>query len=197
MNERNRKGQFVRQPDERRIPSDPGSDDGNAALRAASPQLQVSMFSADGPIERNTSLESLWFQLTGPRFALTALVPIPDVAGTEADSFANDLARIGASISGAPVRMVSTLGVLPTDANAVAEALASIDNQPTLVSIESPTRNPAAIPILRACPRATLLVGLSRSFVPEIEQIVAQFGADRIVGAVCIERPTRSRMHRR
>jgi hypothetical protein len=206
MNQRNRGFRFVRGAFESLSPGS-GTDHEVRADRAAKvvdterrlapSEIQVVMVTADGKTERNTALESLWFQLNDPSFTLTSLVPIPDVTGPEAEAFAYDLARVGAAISGAPVRVVSMLGVLPAAANAAARSIAALDDQPTLVAIDAPTRNPASIPVLRACPRSTLLVGLARSRLPDVEEVVAHLGEDRIIGAVCIERPTRRRWAKR
>lgn len=148
-------------------------------------------------VPRNPRLETVWFHLHDPRVLVTALVPVPAVSGAEALAVAESLAEVGASISGSSVRVVDALRLDPSEAVAVAEDVASYSDSASLVVVNAPTTETGAIPLLRKCPRSVLLVGLTRSRADEVERIVAEIGADRVIGSICLEQSRVSRWRRR
>lgn len=144
-------------------------------------------------LERRPRLEALWFQLSDP-FLPTALIPVPTVRGSEALAVALAVAEVGASISKIPVLVWNALGLMPAEAVSVADELTDV-SRPSLIVVDAPTANAGAIPILRACPRSVLVVGLTRSRADQVEEILATVGIDRVLGSLCIDEE-RSRKRR-
>lgn len=142
---------------------------------------------------RSSRLESLWFRLSDPDYITTAIVPVPGVTAEEAQSAAAELAKVGSSITGGPVHVVTAVSLHPAQALETSRGVAAHNGDPLIVVVESPTIDPGSIPIVRNCERSLLLVGLRVSRNDELDEITELIGSDRVMGAVCLEPDSKRR----
>ncbi len=166
--------------------------DGNS-VEMRSEGASVTTVEYQAGLARNPAVESLWFRLSDPDFVTTALVPVPAVTSVEANDTAIELAKVGASITGKPVNVVTAVGLRPGEAAETSRNIAESGGSQTIVVVESPGVDPSSIPILRSCPRVVLLVGLERSRADALAGIAGLVGVDRVVGSVCLERDKKRR----
>ncbi len=136
---------------------------------------------------RNPKLEALWFRLSDPSYVTTAIIPVPGLTSEDAQQAAEALAKVGASITGEPVHVVTAVGLRPSQALETSRGVAAHTGDPVIIVVESPNVDPGSIPIVRNCTRSVLLVGLKVSRGDQLSEITELIGPDRVMGAVCLE----------
>lgn len=141
----------------------------------------------------------MWFELAGAwgerGVGPIALVAVPEMRSDDAAAFATRLAEVGAAIGGRSIRLITALDIGPSDAELLAE-LAAADEMTVLV-VQSPTADPAAIPLLRRCTSVVPVVQLGSSLEDEVDQLVDSLGAGRVPTILSIDAPARRRWYRR
>lgn len=146
--------------------------------------------------ERDRSLEALWYEIAdqwGPSdVGPIALVPVPPMTTADAARYAERFASIGAAIDGDRVKLITALDLWPSDTT-LAREIEQSRSERTAIVLESPSLNPASIPIIRRCTTVVPVVQLGLSQEDEVGQLVAGTGRAPSTTMLCIERPKRRR----
>lgn len=144
---------------------------------------------------RHRPLEALWFELAGAWGAdgigPVALVAVPEMTAEDAAHFALRLAEVGAEIGGRSIRLITALDIGPSDAELLAEM--ATGSELTMLVVQSPTADPAAIPLLRRCTSVVPVVQLGSSLEDEVDQLVDSLGASRVPTVLAVDRPPKRR----
>ena len=79
----------------------------------------------------------------------------------------------------------------PSDAELLAEM--ATGSELTMLVVQSPTADPAAIPLLRRCSSVVPVVQLGSSIEDEVDQLIDSIGASRVPTVLAVEPPPKRR----
>lgn len=166
-----------------------------AEQRGATQRYEVFYGEAEFAV-RDRSLEALWYEIAdqwGPSdVGPIALVPVPPMTTSDAARYAERFASIGAAIDGDRVKLITALDLWPSDTS-LAREIEQSRSERTAIVLESPSLNPASIPIIRRCTTVVPVVQLGLSDEDEVGQLVAGTGRAPSTTMLCIDRPKRRR----
>lgn len=138
----------------------------------------------------------VWFTATPERWSTLAVVP--GAAGFDTTIIADALVQAGQAYGRADVVLVNAIGVRPETIADVVDACASrtAAGQRTVVALDSPFTNPAAIAIARTVDLVLLAVPLGAVRIAQARGTIDVIGHERFVGAVTIGADGRPRTER-
>ena len=159
------------------------------------PDRMVAEVIESAQLDGDHELANLWFQLAEPHFDPLAIVPVPSLRAEAGFQLARRLATAGAAITHEAVLLVATIGLDPANAEHAEAAMAHLYDEfrSVILVTDSPTVNAASIPILNACARVALAVGMNASKRPQVDAISRALISDNVIGAICLEPRGRNR----
>lgn len=158
---------------------------GITTLVRTEPQGGVSLF-APAPSELGPEWPQLWFALVQRAWSSLAIVPVgPDVPALFA---ASALASAGRLYRHWMVHLLDAEGAGPPAAGSVVDAAADIAarGEQSIIAVDSPLANHAAIHIARSADAALLLVPLGRAGLVAARRTIECIGRERFIGSVAV-----------
>jgi hypothetical protein len=137
----------------------------------------------------DTDWQRIWFTAARQR-DWSSLALVPSDASADVGRLAQMLAMTGQAHGERPVAVVNATGVRLEDVEQVIDSFEAIvaRAERALVPVDPIADNPAAIPILRACSAAILVVGLRESLLADAQNTIEIVGRDRFLGSVVVDR---------
>lgn len=171
-------------------------------LPGATKLLRVTEYYPDTNAERDPAIEALWYSYSDQMSPVVAMLAVPPVIGPGLTMvLASRIAAAGATVSRSVVVVADARGLVPADREVAMDDLQRVADSAsqTIVVLDAPTVEPAAMPLIEACGRIVIVVELSRSRRSELRRIEAMLQGASMVGAVYIDRPgsAEARAHRR
>jgi hypothetical protein len=135
---------------------------------------------------RRDAWAHVWFTATPDRWSSLAVVPA--APGLDAASTAEALVQAGQSYGMADVLLINAIGARPETIGDVVDACTrrTAAGQKTVVALDSPFTNPAAIAIARTVDVVLLAVLLGGVRIAQARGTIDVIGRERFVGAVTI-----------
>ncbi len=137
--------------------------------------------------EGDSQWQRIWFASLAQPW--TSIAIVPSEPGVDVVPIAEALAGVGRRHGVSVIHLVNALDASLADVHTLIKkvAAATAQRELTIVALDCPAQNPAAIPLARATSGVLLVVHAGKSRINSVKTTVDAIGRDRVIGSIVLD----------